>query len=244
MVKHPFPRTDKRTAENKGPIRSAIMPSNTYMEAMRTLLVIRRRLADQFAKEIVRHSTALTSSTLASDDPIGSVPELKSLCLGMNRIQNAIANLRMAGSARSPRRATSPSASAASSDTQTHAHSAERVFDQVRGLVNQDRYEEASRVLSRLLHMPVDRAFTATRFFARALQNDSCVFDQIMRLSRDIETMPPQQVMRTFVHAFGMQAVESGTAMTALRERRRALAGGVSIAPTLATALIAAAPQP
>lgn len=221
------------------------MPSNTYMEAMRTLLVIRRRLADQFAKEIVRHSTALTSSTLASDDPIGSVPELKSLCLGMNRIQNAIANLRMSGSARSPRAASSLQADMASPKTSTSsAHSAERVFDQVRRLVSNEQYEEASRVLSRLLHMPVDRAFTATRFFARAIQNDAGIFEQVVRLCREIETTPPQQVMRTFVHAFGMQAVESGAAMTALRERNRALAGGAVIAPTLAATLMAAMPMP
>ena len=219
------------------------MSSNTYSEAMRTLLVIRRRLADQFAKEIVRHSTSLTSSTMASDDPIGSVPELKSLCLGMNRIQNAIANLRMAGGARSPRTTTvTQNASTSTKTAATHTHSAERAFDLVRTLVNNEQYEEASRVLSRLLHMPVDRAFTATRFFARALQSDAGIFDQVMRLCNEIESTPAQQVMRTFVHAFGMQAVECSTAMMALRERRRALAGEAAIAPTLATTLIAASP--
>lgn len=219
------------------------MPSNTYAEAMRTLMLIRRRLADQFAKEIVRHSTALTSSTLASDDPIGSVPELKSLCLGMNRIQNAIANLRMAGTARSTQRTQADQRRTTSSTTPTHqSHSAQRAFDQVRSLVSNERYEEASRILSRLMHMPVDRAFTATRFFARALQSEAGIFDQLMRLCDEIEAMPPQQVMRTLVHAFGMQAVECGTAMMALRERRRALAGGATIAPTLATTLIAASP--
>lgn len=219
------------------------MPSNTYAEAMRTLMLIRRRLADQFAKEIVRHSTALTSSTLASDDPIGSVPELKSLCLGMNRIQNAIANLRMAGAARSTQRTQAEQKRTTSSTTPTHQpHSAQRAFDQVRSLVSNERYEEASRILSRLMHMPVDRAFTATRFFARALQSEAGIFDQLMRLCDEIESTPPQQVMRTLVHAFGMQAVECGTAMMALRERRRALAGGATIAPTLATTLIAASP--
>lgn len=219
------------------------MPSNTYAEAMRTLLVIRRRLADQFAKEVVRHSTSLTSSTMASDDPIGSVPELKSLCLGMNRIQNAIANLRMAGGTRAPRpEAVSSNAPASPQASPSHTHSAERVFDQVRSLVSNEQYEEASRVLSRLLRMPIDRAFTATRFFARALQSDAKIFNQIRCVCDEIETLPPQQIMRTFVHAFGMQAVECGAAMTALRERRRALAGGAAIAPALATTLIAASP--
>lgn len=219
------------------------MPSNTYAEAMRTLMLIRRRLADQFAKEIVRHSTALTSSTMASDDPIGSVPELKSLCLGMNRIQNAIANLRMAGTARSTQRTpVTQNNTTSSTPSMQQPHSAQRGFDQVRSLVSNERYEEASRILSRLMHMPIDRAFTATRFFARALQNEARIFDQLMRMCDEIESTPPQQVMRTLVHAFGMQAVECGTAMTALRERRRALAGGAAIAPALAPTLIAAAP--
>ena len=222
------------------------MPSNTHSEAMRTLLTVRRRLADQFAKEIVRHSTALTSSVMASDDPIGSVPELKSLCLGLNRIHNAIANLRLAGGNpgnRASMDARRASAGDAMKDTTKHAHSAERALEQVRRYVTQEQYEEASRILSRLLRMPVDRAFTATRFFARVLQSDASIFDQVIRLCGAIETTPAPQVMRTFVHAFGLQAVECGTAMTALRERRRALEGGGStIAPTLSAGLAAAAP--
>jgi len=222
------------------------MSSNIHAEAMRTLLTIRRRLADQFAREIVRQSTALTSSTLASDDPIGSVPELKSLCMGLNRIHNAIANLRMAGgntSNRSGSAARRTPQEAALGSAPATAHSAERALDQIRRLVDAERYEEASRVLSRLFHMPVDRAFTATRFFARASQGDPGVFKHVLTVCRDIETVPSQQVMRTFVRAFGLQAVECGTAMVALRERRRALDGvGPSIAPTLAAGLTAAAP--
>lgn len=222
------------------------MPSNTHSEAMRTLLTVRRRLADQFAREIVRHSTALTSSVMASDDPISSIPDLKSLCLGLNRIHNAIANLRLAGGSTSSRAsmdARRAAANASSNGAARHAQSAERAVDQIKRYVETEQYEEASRVLSRLLHMPVDRAFTATRFFARALQSDAGVFEQVTRLCGEIETAPAQQVMRTLVHAFGLQAVECGTAMMALRERRRALdGGGASIAPTLAAGLIAAAP--
>jgi len=222
------------------------MPSNTYTEAMRTLLAVRRRLADQFAKEIVRHSTALTSSTMASDDPIGSVPELKSLCLGLNRIHNAISNLRLAGvssSSRGSMDARSAAKSASNNATSKNPHSAERAMEQIRRYVESEQYEEAGRMLSRLLHMPVDRAFTATRFFARTLQSDPQIFQQVLRTCAEIETTPSQQVMRTFVHAFGLQAVECGTAMMALRERRRALdGGGPAIAPTLSAGLTAAAP--
>jgi hypothetical protein len=210
------------------------MPSSNYSEAMRTLLVVRRRLADQFAREVVKHSIALTTSTLAGNDPIGSIPELKSISLGLNRIQNAIAifGWPAARGRRAPGRSPQPLAAAKALPT-THTPPSG-------GWTRFDGWSRTSNTRRR--RASCRRAFTATRFFARALQNDASIYGEVTRMCGQIETMPPQQIMRTFVNAFGLQAVECGTAMMALRDRRRALEGGSAIAPTLAATLVAAAP--
>ena len=249
------------------------MSTPNHQDALNTLLNVRRRLADRLAQRINHHVSTLVANTVDHDDPIAATPELNSICFGLTRVNNAIASLRAvlgveprrAGSTShdgghidsavastrygdshshtrtrpvaTPQTTTTPIVSAAP------PHAFDRTFEQIREFVLAERFEDASRRLSNLFRMPVDRAFTATRFFGRALQQDATIPEQLARLYDEIETMPASHVMKTLVHAFGLQAVESGAAMTALRDRRRALGTGMPPAqPSLTPQLTAAAP--
>jgi len=238
------------------------MSTPNHQDALNTLLNVRRRLADRLAQRINHHVSTLVANTVDHDDPIAATPELNSICFGLTRVNNAIASLRAvlgveprrtSMAAHADDHTDSTSASPRHGESSSHArtrsapapqttttpivsaappHSSDRAFEQIREHVLAERFEDASRRLANLLRMPVDRAFTATRFFGRALQQDVTIPEQLARLCDEIETMPASQVMKTLVHAFGLQAVESGAAMTALRDRRRALGNTGLAAPT------------
>lgn len=245
------------------------MSTPNHQDALNTLLNVRRRLADRLAQRINHHVSTLVANTVDHDDPIAATPELNSICFGLTRVNNAIASLRAVLGVE-PRRAAASaddhggSIAAAMRQGDAHGrtrpvstpqttttpivsaaapHASDRTFEQIREYVLAERFEDASRRLSNLFRMPVDRAFTATRFFGRALQQDATIPEQLNQMYEEIETTPASQVMKTLVHAFGLQAVESGAAMTALRDRRRALGSGmIHSQPSLTPQLTAAAP--
>ncbi len=85
-------------------------------------------------------------------------------------------------------------------------------------LVRDDRLEEASHLLSSLLSMPLDRMVTATRFFKRARSANPQVVDGLWRLLDTVQDASSAQMMDLLVKTFGFQAVESGMAISSLRE--------------------------
>lgn len=86
-------------------------------------------------------------------------------------------------------------------------------------LVRATRLEEASRELSTLFHMSLDRVTTATRFFARCLKADPHCVANLAELSAAAMDESDSQAMRAMIKTFGFQAVESRMALQVLRTR-------------------------
>jgi hypothetical protein len=193
------------------------MPSETCQKALATMQSIRRKLTERLAERIVEQTQSLQRGAATNDDPLGSCSALEGLCYGLTRVNNVIASLR----AVALQMQESPPGPG-------HAGAVTGTFDSLCALVSHERFEDASRLLAQLLRMPVDRAFTATRFFGRALAADPTIQTRLADMCEQIEDMPLQRAMAVLVAAFGLQAVESGAAIHALRERRRALAGNPS----------------
>lgn len=86
-------------------------------------------------------------------------------------------------------------------------------------LVRGNRLEEASRELSKLFHMSLDRVTTATRFFARTLKAEPRSAANLAELSTAALDESDSQAMRVMIKTFGFQAVESRMALQVLRSR-------------------------
>lgn len=187
--------------------------------ALIALRQARQHLADHLAVRISACEREFVESARNGVDPIANRPEFKLLCEGIMQINHAVAALRISGDPES-----APPAADAYNNRESVA--AESAFGRFFQMVAGHHLEEAARELARMIRMPGDSAFTATRFFARAWDADPGIADRLVELTMTVETLSIPDCMDTLVAAFGLQAVECTNAIHALREHARAL--GVS----------------
>lgn len=187
---------------------------NKLEQAIKVLARIRTQLGNDLANQILAGRTDLMLSTRAGDDPVAADPVMDRLSRGMTSVNRAIANLRSACG--------SPAETAGPNVTTRRGAERAGVFSAFQRLVAADRLEEAARELSRLIRLPGDCAFTATRYYARTVQSKPSVATRVNAMCENVECATVSKCMETLVAAFGLQAVESMTAIQALRDTRRA----------------------
>lgn len=197
---------------------------SNHEQALRILGAARRRLARRLAECVIASEVRILRASKAGHDPMAAGEDLDRLTAGLERINHAIAGLRAtAGRSRA--------AETADESPRTVSNN-NHVFAEFFGLVRGERLEEAARELSRLVQLPGDSAFTATRFFARTVKTNPAVISRVETLCGRIETTPEATCMDTLVAAFGLQAVESLNAVKALRNCRGPVAVAVPMNPT------------
>lgn len=186
-------------------------------QAMEILLTLRRRLVDSATRSILAQRNELLTTSETGDSGLKLDGESEAAIAGLSRLEPLIAALRACETSNqdqpeadaTPRRPTSPVG--------------DRVFERFAALVSAVKLEEASRELSRIFQMPIDRAGTATRFFARAVRAKPALIDELPTLCRRLLDAPSSQGIRLLMAVFGFQAVESRMAMEALNARHRQL---------------------
>lgn len=177
---------------------------------MKVLARCRRKLADRFTDLVLAHREPLLESSCEDGTPFQCSAELDRTAQGLVRLARAITALETEQPTVAEGRAATPHEAAASDDS---------VFDKFSDLISRGRLEEASHELSRVIRMPLDRAITATRFYARTVQAHPEVAGDLDQLCRQVRTSPTAQCMRLLVTTFGLQAVESQMTIQALRDQ-------------------------
>lgn len=182
-------------------------------QAIKILTGIRSRLRDDLADQIVAEQQGMMLSTRAGADPLAADPVMDRLTRGLSNVNRAIAELQAAGGGRAapkePSRASRPGSGRIG------------FFSAFQRLVAVDRLQEAARELSRLIRLPGDCAFTATRFYARTVRSDPSVASRVNSMCEKVDSATVSKCMKTLISAFGLQAVESMTAIQAIRDARR-----------------------
>lgn len=178
-------------------------------QALRVLLSARRTLSGRLAEHVVGAEVRMLRATKAGCDPLAVTEELDRLATGLARINHAIAAVRASGGR--PQRQSDRKTAPEAGTPRNHA------FSKFLRLVQRDRPEEAARALARLIRLPGESAFTATRFFTRAVRRDPSIVGRLASLCAQIDSTPEAVCMETLMAAFGLQAVESMNAGKALR---------------------------
>ncbi len=193
---------------------------NKLEQAITVLARIRTQLGNDLANQVLASRAEMMLSTRAGDDPVAADPVMDRLSRGLTNVNRAIANLRSAcGKPVVPDRSAGPSNRPSEKDG---------VFSAFQRLVAADQLEKAARELSRLIRLSGDCAFTATRYYARTVQSKPSIVTRVNAMCENVETATVSKCMKTLVAAFGLQAVESMTAIQALREARRASLSPIS----------------
>jgi len=196
--------------------------------ALSVLADVRRRLANQLADRITERGDDLLAFATAGDDPFTATADLERLSRGLANVNHAIAAMRAV--------AQPPAPSGAARGPRANSRHAARPFDVFCDLVDKGCLEEAARELTGLIRLPSECAFTATHFFTRAVAADPAVRECVNALCARIESSTDAECMKVLVAAFGLQAVESTTAVRVLRGRLRGggpLAAGPPAAPPM-----------
>lgn len=194
-------------------------PPKNPERALSVLADMRRRLANQLADRIAERGDDLLAFATAGDDPFTATPDLERLSRGLANVNHAIAAMRAV--------AQPPAPSVAVRSPRAQGRRAAKPFDVFCNLVDEGRLEEAARELTCLIRLPSECAFTATHFFTRAVAADPAVRECVNTLCARIESSTDADCMKVLVAAFGLQAVESTTAVRVLRGRLR---GGAPLA--------------
>ncbi len=179
-------------------------------EALKVLATCRRKLADRLSDLVLANREPLLESSCEDGSPFQCSTELDHTAQGLVRLAHAITALESEQPTVTNNRPVD-----ADKETETR----DTIFDKFSGLISKGRLEEASHELSRVIHMPLDRASTATRFYARTVQAHPEIADDLDQLCNQVRTSPTSQCIRLLVTTFGLQAVESQMTIKALRER-------------------------
>ena len=189
---------------------------NRHDKALQVLLVVRRRLLDRMASVVVENQRALLNGQAPPNNPLAASADLVEIIKNLDKLDNAIAGLAGVSQDDLPSDAASPATAKPTTPQQ------DGIFGTYCRLVARNRLEQASRELSRILHMPLDRVITATRFFARTFKVNPSVADELAHLCEPGENWSEAQCLRALIKTFGFQSVESRMAIQALRARMEA----------------------
>lgn len=182
-------------------------------EALEVLKVARRLLLGRLAEAVVANRSRVLSEAAEGRAPLACDFDLKEMTSGLARLESVIAGLQeLTGEAPGPSGTVEKRAPA-------------RLFDGFISLVAEGRLEEASRALSTVFQMALERAITATKFFSRVVRSDPAIVDRLRALPEQVRTGTDSQCMRVLVATFGFQAVESQLAIQALALRGRSTEG-------------------
>ncbi len=182
-------------------------------EALQVLETCRRKLADRLSDLVLTHREPLLESSCEDGSPFQCSAELNHTAQGLVRLAHAITALESEQPTATKDRP---------ADSRKVAETRDTIFDKFSGLISKGRLEEASHELSRVIRMPLDRASTATRFYARTVQAHPEIANDLDQLCNQVRTSPTSQCMRLLVTTFGLQAVESQMTIQALREQAEA----------------------
>ena len=186
---------------------------SNHQQAVKTLRDIRLRLADRLADIVNTNADRLTNPDSRGSDPLATVPELLQVTNSIFRLDGAIACLTDATGKKAQ-----PHSGASRTERVGHGNLSEERLEEFAEFVNRDQLESAAKLLVGTLRMSLDRAVTATRFFARASSQNPTVRDDLRNLCEQVRTQPASQCMRLLVTTFGLQAVESQEAIKALSD--------------------------
>ncbi len=192
-------------------------------EALQILLIVRRRLLGRMASAVVENRDALLNGSSRTNNPLAANTDLIEITKSLGELDNAIAGLAELDGEDLPLDVASPQSSAAQPSAATAQASCDAVengiFSAFTKLVAEDKPEAASHELARVLHIPLDRVITATRFYARASKANPDLADGLRSLHTDIADIPEAEGVRRLIKTFGFQAVESRMALHTLLTR-------------------------
>jgi hypothetical protein len=183
-------------------------------EAAEILATVRRRLAKRLAVAVVMNKQQLLGRGNLLASPLTCDRELAEMAASLCQVDHAIAAMSSRWAAPFGGGDTD-TPGVQSADTQRR-----QTFSRFAQLVAEKRLEEASRELSRILHMPLDRAVTATHCFARGAEANPDNSAMLAVLHQQIATSPVADSIRLLMKTFGFQAVESRLAMETLKSKR------------------------
>jgi hypothetical protein len=188
--------------------------SYAQAEAVEILMTLRRRLANRMAVAVVTNKQQLLGRAAFLNSPLDCNTELAEISAGLGKVDQALAAMTPTSGGAGDRIALE------TPDVHVSDNQPGRTFDCFVSLVEGNRLEEASRELSRILQMPLDRAGTATHFLARTTAAEADLSGGLARLQEQIISGSAADSMRLLMRTFGFQAVESRMAMEALRSTR------------------------
>lgn len=186
-----------------------------HHEALNVLITVRRRVLDRLAETVTGNKSDFLRASAGGAGLFTGLPELHQLTDALWRLDIAVAALR-----RLVRKANGAFPAPVPNDDDDAGGSrrakADPTFAWFIELVGEQRLEEASRELLRILRMPLDRVMTATRFFARASRVNPDLVPALAGLPRRLRSASSAQAMSLLVRTFGFQAVETRMAVQAL----------------------------
>jgi len=193
-----------------------------HEEALEILFILRRRLLDRLAEVVVSKRNTLLNGHNHSDNPISSHSDLTEMIRNLSEIDHAITGL--ADAVDESVAPTAPPTEATKQTVTTPAPidlgataNGNHLFARYLKLLGNNRPEEASRELSRVLHVPLDRVNTASRYVARSLKADPTVADRVADLGYQLGELDESEAMKQLMRVFGFQAVEARMAVQALQ---------------------------
>ncbi len=190
---------------------------DTNDEALQILLIVRRRLLDRMASAVVEHRDSLLNGSSRTNNPLAANADLVEITNSLSELDNAIAALAELGDDDVSIEATSQQLIA---QKKTDGEESDQgIFAKFIQLVGDDKPEAASQELARVLHIPLDRVITATRFFARASKANPKMVESLRSLHADITHISEADGVRRLIQTFGFQAVESHMALHTLLAR-------------------------
>lgn len=216
---------------------------NESKEAVEVLLIIRRRLLQRMASVIVRNRNALLNGQSETNNPLAYHKDVAEIIKTLAELDGAIEGLAplakedlrkmeamvaaaedASAASKQELRPMPPGAAAQPAPAQPAAPAAPRkdvpdIFRRFADLVGQERLEEASRELSRILGMSLDPMVTATRFFSRATKANASTPYRLLQICKQLHELSDAQCIKALIQTFGFQAVEARAAMIALKTR-------------------------
>jgi hypothetical protein len=190
------------------------MDEDERIRAMNLLLALRQRLVASTTRAILDRESELLKQAENPQSPLRFGREIGVAAAGLNRVDRLIAALQHCRIAQGQ-----PVEDATKSRPPTD-ETVRRAFDRFASFVSAVKLEDAARELSRVFQMPLDRAGTATRFFARAIRARPEMADSLASLHKVLAGESSSPAMRQLMMIFGFQAVESQMAIETLRAQQ------------------------
>lgn len=192
-----------------------------HEEALEILFILRRRLLDRLAEVVVAKRETLLNGQNHCDNTISSHSDLTEMIRNLKELDAAISGLadaveELPAQARDRSQPAEEFVTTPTPVNLSAAANGTHIFAGYVKLLNANRHEEASRELSRVLHMPLDRVNTASRFVSRTLKADPSLAQRIANLAHRLPDMDESEAMSSLMRVFGFQAVEARMAVQAL----------------------------